>query len=257
MTCLVIVDLPINDNRVFEMIDHIMNQISPLPVQSAVSVNEAILSRRSIRMFLPNPVHRDAIERLLQLASHAPSGSNTQPWQVTVVQGKARDALCDEILSRHYAGDFGTDEYRYYPEAWEEPYQSRRRSLGLDLYKLAGVSKGDKEAMSRQLAMNYTFFDAPVGLFFTIPRNHAMAAWIDLGAFMQTFMLAARGMGLDTCGQQAFAKYHDTIARHLGLAADKLLVCGMAIGFADPEAPVNALTTERDPVNSFAQFLWD
>lgn len=224
---------------------------------AAVSVEDAILNRRSCRAFLPTPVPRATVERLLSLASRAPSGTNAQPWKVRVVQGRARQALCDESVAAHFAGAPHSEPYQYYPLVWREPYQSRRRKLGFDLYATVGIVKGDKEGMSRQLARNYVFFDAPVGLFFSLDRDQAQAAWIDLGAFMQTFMLAARGMGLDSCGLQAFAKYHDIIARHLSIKDDEVLVCGMALGFADNRAAINGLVTERAPVEAFAEFFWD
>ncbi len=224
---------------------------------AAVSVEAAILGRHSCRAFLPTGVPRAAVERLLGLASHAPSGSNSQPWKVRVVQGSMRQRLSDEVVAAHFAGAPHVEAYQYYPRAWTEPYLARRRKLGFDLYARVGIARGDKEGMSRQLARNYLFFDAPVGLFFSLDRDQGQSAWIDLGAFMQTFMLAARGVGLATCGLQAFAKFHEIVARRLGLGKEEVLVCAMALGFADETANVNRLVAERAAPAEFSEFFWD
>jgi len=224
----------------------------------AATPAEAILSRRSVRAFLPTPVARETVEKLLDLARNAPNGSNIQPWRVFVVAGARRDRLVEAILAADAADAPGHDEeYRYYPEEWVEPYLGRRRQLGKALYQLAGIAKGDTAAMKRQAARNYTFFDAPVGLFFTMDRRQAFGGWIDMGAFLQSVMIAARGEGLHTCPQAAFTKYHRIIREHLPVPDDHILVCGMALGFADPEATVNRLVPERAPVEAFATFLWD
>lgn len=231
---------------------------SAIPEEAAAqSVDAAIFGRRSCRAFLPTEVPRATVERLLEWAGRAPSGSNTQPWKVRVVHGTMRQKLSDEIVAAHFAGAPHSEPYQYYPLAWREPYLARRRKLGFELYARVGIARGDKEGMSRQLARNYLFFDAPVGLFFSLDRDQGQAAWIDLGGFMQTFMLAAQGMGLATCGLQAFAKFHKIVARHLGLGAEEVLVCGMALGFADAQADVNRLVAERVPLAEFSQFFWD
>ncbi len=224
---------------------------------AAQSIDEAILGRHSCRAFLPTEVPRATVERLLELAGRAPSGSNTQPWKVRVVQGAMRQKLSDEVVAAHFGAAPHREPYQYYPLAWREPYLARRRKLGFELYARVGIVRGDKEGMSHQLARNYLFFDAPVGLFFSLDRDQGQAAWIDLGAFMQTFMLAAQGMGLATCGLQAFAKFHEIVTRHLGLAAEEVLVSGMALGFADGQANVNRLVAERVPLTDFSQFFWD
>jgi nitroreductase len=223
----------------------------------AVTPAEAIQSRRSVRAFLPTPVARETVERILDLARNTPNGANIQPWHVQVVAGPHRDRLVQAILAADAVDAPGfEDNYPYYPEEWVEPYLSRRRQLGKALYQLAGVAKGDTAAMKRQAARNYTFFDAPVGLFFTLNRRQAYGAWIDMGAFLQSVMIAARGEGLHTCPQGAFSKYHRLIRQHLPIPEDHILVCGMALGYADPEVAVNRLVPERAPVSEFASFHW-
>lgn len=224
----------------------------------AATPAEAIRSRRSVRAFLPTPVPRETVERILDIARQAPNGSNIQPWHVQVVAGSHRDRLVQAILAADAADAPGHDEeYRYYPEEWIEPYLGRRRQLGKALYQLAGVAKGDLAAMKQQGARNYAFFDAPVGLFFTLDKRQRYGGWIDMGAFLQSVMIAARGEGLHTCPQAAFSKYHRIIRQHLPIPEDHILVCGMALGLADTEAAVNQLVAERAPVSEFASFLWD
>ncbi|KFI08837.1 nitroreductase [Massilia sp. BSC265] len=226
------------------------------PQQEAVDA--AITSRRSIRAFLDKPVERADIERILDVAARAPSGTNTQPWKVYVLTGEARERLSQAILavngdpeqaSRH------TEEYAYYPREWISPYVDRRRKVGWDLYTLLGLTRDNKAGMAAQHARNYRFFDAPVGLIFTIDRIMEQGSWLDYGMFLQNIMVAARGRGLDTCPQAAFTQYHRVIAQQLGLPENEMVVCGMALGWADPEKVENSLVTEREPVGQFARFM--
>jgi nitroreductase len=224
----------------------------------AATPAEALRTRRSVRAFLPRQVERAAVERILEAAGNAPNGSNIQPWQVYVVHGAHRDNLCAEIMAAEASDAPGHDEeYQYYPLEWFEPYLGRRRSLGKALYALAGVAKGDAAAAKAQQARNYVFFDAPVGLFFGLHRNQQYGAWIDIGTFLQSVMIAARGEGLHTCPQQSFSKYHRIVRKHVPIPDDHILVCGMAMGYADPNAAVNQLMPEKVPVSEFATFLWD
>jgi len=224
----------------------------------AATPAEALQSRRSVRAFLPTPVPMETVVRILELARYAPNGSNLQPWRVHGVAGGHRDRLVQAILAADEADAPGfTEEYPYYPTEWVEPYVGRRRQLGKERYRLAGVPKGDAAAMKRQGARNDAFFDAPAGLFFSIDQRQAYGAWIDIGAFLQSVMIAARGEGLHTCPQAAFSKYHRIIRAHVPIPDDHILVCGMALGYADPDAAVNQLVAERAPVSEFATFLWN
>ena len=221
------------------------------------AVDQAITSRRSIRAFLPEPVPRETIEAILQVAARAPSGTNTQPWKVHVLTGAARQRLCERLLAAHddpQASGPHTEEYAYYPSQWVSPYIDRRRKVGWDLYGLLEIAKTDKARMHAQHGRNYVFFDAPVGLIFTIDRVMAQGSWLDYGMFLENIMIAARGRGLDTCAQAAFTPYHRLIAEELGLGAGEMVVCGMALGRADPDAIENRLVTERAPVAEFTRF---
>jgi nitroreductase len=229
---------------------------SPSPAETA-AVDAAITSRRSVRAFLPTPVPRETVEAILAVAARAPSGTNTQPWRVHVLMGAARESLSRRILAayddpaeraRH------TEEYAYYPTEWRSPYIDRRRKVGWDLYALLGIGKADKARMHEQHGRNYRFFDAPVGLIFTIDRVMQQGSWLDYGMFLQNVMVAARARGLDTCPQAAFTQYHRVIEEVLELPANEMVVCGMSLGHADPAAPENTLVTEREPVAGFVTF---
>ncbi len=218
------------------------------------AVDAAIASRRSVRGFLPDPVPTATIRDLLALAGRAPSGSNIQPWKVHVVTGAALARLTAALSAAHESDVPEAREYEYYPVTWREPYLGRRRSLGWQLYGLAGIEKGDKAGAKRQLGRNFTFFGAPVGLVFTIDRDLEQGSWLDYGMFLQTLMLAARGRGFDTCPQAAIASYPGVVRGELGIPQSEMVVCGMALGFADPDEPVNALRAEREPVESYTVF---
>lgn len=215
----------------------------------------AIRSRRSVRAFLPTPVPDATVAAILELAARAPSGSNIQPWQVAVLRGDPLQALTAELHALSLAGDPGREDYAYYPQQWREPYLARRRKVGWDLYASLGIARGDRERTAQQLARNYLFFDAPVGLIFTVDRDMERGSWLDYGMFLQTIMIAARGFGLDTCPQAAFNVYGHVIAERLGLAPTQQIVCGMALGYGDPQAPENRFETEREPLERFVRFV--
>lgn len=221
------------------------------------AVDAAITSRRSIRAYLPTPVPRQTLEDILSVASRAPSGTNIQPWKVHVLTGAAKESLSAKILEAFNdpaEAASHSDDYPYYPREWLSPYIDRRRKIGLGLYGLLGIQKGDKARMHSQLGRNYTFFDAPVGLIFTIDRLLQQGSWLDYGMFLQNIMIAARARGLDTCPQVAFMQFHRIILTHLNVPSDQMLVCGMSLGYADPAAIENTLITEREPVSAFARF---
>ncbi len=218
-------------------------------------VQEAIRSRRSVRAFLPDAVPQRLIERILESAARAPSGSNIQPWQVIVLTGTAREALCQDIETAALAGEPGQAEYAYYPRQWREPYLARRRTVGWALYGSLGIQRGQTERMAAQHRRNYCFFDAPVGLLFTMDRDMEQGSWLDLGMFAQNVMIAARSFGLDTCAQAAFNPYQHLIVKRLKIPAHRQLIMAMALGYADMAAPENNFPTEREPVHVFARFV--
>nr|WP_315475833.1 nitroreductase [uncultured Undibacterium sp.] len=226
------------------------------PVQE--TVDQVMRSRRSLRAFLPTPVATEDIQAILEIAARAPSGTNTQPWKVFVLRGASLQRLSDAILAAHNDVEgtkAHTEEYKYYPVEWRSPYIDRRRKVGWDLYALLGLTRENKVGMHAQHGRNYQFFDAPVGLIFTIDRIMEQGSWLDYGMFLQNVMLAARARGLDTCPQAAFTQYHKIIEEHLQMPQDQMVVCGMSLGFADMDKIENSLMTERAVLTEFVQFF--
>lgn len=224
---------------------------------SRQAVDEAILSRRSVRAFLPVPVDEATIRELLTISSRAPSGTNIQPWQVHVLTGASKERLSREILAVFDDPEAlakQQSEFPIYPNRWISPYIDRRRKVGWDLYGLLGIAKGDRAGTHAHHARNFTFFDAPVGIIFTIDRALGYASWIDYGMFIGNLMTAARARGLHTCPQFAFAQFNAVISRCLGLGEQEMVLCGLSLGYEDPAAPENSLRTERAPLADWARF---
>ncbi|RWA52287.1 nitrobenzoate reductase [Cupriavidus sp. UYMSc13B] len=221
------------------------------------AVEWAIVTRRSVRAFLQKTVPIETIEAILDVARYAATGVNIQPWRVHVVAGEAKERLCaaiqrvddDPALSTGHS-----DEWDYYPEQWVSPYVDRRRSLGWQLYGLLGIEKGNKSRMQQQHGRNYLFFDAPVGLLFTVDRVMSEGSLLDYGMFLQNIMVVARAHGLSTCPQAAFMKYHTIIEQQLSLAPTEKFLVGMSLGYADESRVENTLVSEREPVSSFTCF---
>ena len=229
---------------------------------SLSAVDEAITSRSSIRAFTTQAVPRETLTHLLEVSSRAPSGTNCQPWRVYVLQGASRDTLVDKVCTAHDAlradpslASQYAEEYDYYPQKWVSPYIDRRRENGWGLYGLLGIGKIDKDKMHAQHQRNYRFFDAPVGLMFTIDRVMGRGSLVDYGAFLQSIMVAARGHGLHTCPQAAWNGFSSIILPHIGAQASEMLVCGMALGYADTSEVVNSFHTPRVPVADFTTWL--
>ena len=242
-----------------------MNDFSQVTtvVADRASVDDAIASRFSCRMFQRDrAVDRALIESILEVARRAPSGTNTQPWKVYVVQGASRDGLVDKVCTAHdavYANPALAAEYReeydYYPEKWVSPYIDRRRENGWGLYGLLGIAKGEKDKMHAQHQRNYRFFDAPVGLMFTMDRVMGRGSLMDYGMFLQSIMVGARARGLHTCPQAAWNGFAKIILPHIGAGDNEMLVCGMSMGYAVPDEPVNSFHTPREAVASFTHWL--
>jgi nitroreductase len=225
--------------------------------QSAMSVVDALKSRRSVRAFLPTEVDKSVVEAILEQAARAPSGSNIQPWKAHVVTGECKVGLSrriKDVLNDPEQDALHIEEFAYYPKTWKSPYIDRRRALGWGLYSLLGIEREDKQAMKAQHARNFDFFDAPVGLIFTTDRSMEQGSWLDFGMFIQNVMLLARTFELDTCPQAAFNRYHRLIGDHLGLPEDEILVCAVSLGYADNSKIENTLASDRGPLASFVSF---
>jgi len=219
-------------------------------------VDRAIASRFSTRAFLKTPVDQSKIEHILEVSGWAPSGTNMQPWQVYVTSGAAQKSLSDAICDAYFSGEQGHERgWKYYPDEFFEPYKGRRRACGIGLYQTLGIGKGETEKMKQQRARNYKFFDAPVGMIITIHKDLEIGSWMDLGMFLQNIMVAARGHGMHTCPQAAFSDYHKIIREQLDVSDDEIVVCGMSLGYADPDAVVNSFRPAREPVSSYTRFV--
>jgi nitroreductase len=217
-------------------------------------VREAVTGRKSVRGFRPTEVPEELLLEILDGAARAPSGTNTQPWHVWAATGAARDRLCRELTA--VAAEGGQEnEYRYSPDPLPEPYLSRRRKVGFDLYGIAGIARGDMEGRKQQALQNYALFGAPVALFFCMDRRLERGSWLDLGMFMQNVMVLARGYGLETCPQAAWCYHGPSVHRVLSIPDEMVIVSGMALGYADWDAPLNALETERVPAREFTRFV--
>lgn len=227
--------------------------LAPLFLGQAMQVSEAVATRRSIRAFKPDPVERRTVEEILTLAARAPSGGNLQPWRVYVLLGQARDELVRRVAEARKRSRMGSPpEYHVYPPALAEPYRTRRFRVGEAMYALLGIGREDMAGRLAQFARNWEFFGAPVGLIFTIDRAMQQGQWADLGMYMQNVMLLARERGLDSCAQEAWAAWHKLLREFLSIPDNELVFCGMALGHADATAPVNALISERAPLEEFA-----
>lgn len=220
-----------------------------------MTIKKLMQSRHSCRAFLDKPVSIQDIQDLLDTARLAPSGANTQPWQVAVVQGETKQLLTDAMVSAFKKGQPSQPDYAYYPTEWRAPYLDRRRTCGLQLYRSLQIERGDKEAQQAQWAANYRAFDAPVMLLFFLEAPMQTGSYLDLGLFIQTLMLAATEKGLATCPQAALAEYPEIVKSTLDYPTDIQLVCGLALGYEDTDAPVNQYRTERVEIDTFARFF--
>lgn len=223
-------------------------------LNKSMSVTDAIKSRRSIRAFLDKPVEKNLIAEILQLAARAPSGGNLQPWKVYAIAGKVRDQLVNTVLEKQATNPIGDgSEYAIYPPDLSDPYRSRRRDVGNQLYQLIGIPREDKAAKFAQLAKNFQFFGAPVGLIFTFDKQMGLGQHVDLGLYMQNVLLLCKEKGLDTCAQEAWAVWHQTIRDVVGIPQNELVFCGVAVGYADPGEKINELVSERASLEEFAE----
>jgi len=217
-----------------------------------MEVSEAIATRRTNRAFLPDPVPLETLKQILVQAARAPSGGNLQPWKVYLLIGAARDELVRRVAEKRKETPMGeAPEYHIYPPQLSEPYRTRRFRIGEAMYGAIGIPREDKAARLKFFTRNWEFFGAPVGLIFTIDRQMQQGQWADLGMFMQSLMLLAREHGLHTCPQEAWAVWHSLIREYLKVPENEMIFCGMGIGYADENAAVTALVSERAPLEEF------
>jgi nitroreductase len=217
-----------------------------------MNVSEALVTRKTVRAFLPDPVPLETVTQVLSMAARAPSGGNLQPWKAYVLIGDARDELVRRVAIARETNPMGErPEYHIYPQQLTEPYRTRRFRIGEAMYATLGIPREDKRARLTFFARNWEFFGAPVGLIFTIDRQMQQGQWSDLGMFLQSIMLLAREHGLHTCPQEAWAVWHRVIRDYLNVPENEMIFCGMGVGYADETAAVNSLESERAPWDEF------
>ena len=220
-----------------------------------MEVTEAIRNRKSTRAFLPKPVDKKLIKDILECARWAPSGVNSQPWQVAVVFEETKNKLANALAKCRANGESARQDYDYYPTKIEEPYLSRKKVCGKALYTALNIQKNDIKKRKEQWMKNYYSFDAPVVLYFFIDEILETGSWVDCGMFIQNVMLAARGLGLETCAQAALAEYPDVVRNILKINDTKKLICGMALGHANYQDTSYQYRTEREPVETFTSWF--
>lgn len=221
-----------------------------------MSILEIIKNRKSVRAYLDRPVEKEKIDKILDAARYSPSGANTQPWQVAIITGKTKERLQNRIEADFRSGNKGKADYSYYPTAWIEPYKSRRKECALLLYQTLKIERYDTQRQLEQWAANYRAFDAPVMLLFFIDDQMEKGSYIDYGMFLQSIMLAAVDLGLATCPQASIADYPEIVRSELDYPKDKILLCGMALGYEDNKAVVNSYRTARESVDSFSEYFY-
>ena len=217
-------------------------------------VTEAVNRRRSIRAFTSEPIAPELLREVVELAARAPSGGNLQPWRIQVLYGAALQRFRSVMTERIAQGGHDGVEYQVYPPALHEPYRTQRFELGEALYAWLGIPRADKAARQRQFDRNYDFFGAPAALFCFIDRRMQQGQWSDLGMYLQTLMLLLQERGVDSCAQEAWAAYHQTVREFVGAPSELMLFCGVAIGHADDSKPENKLQSARAPLSTFATF---
>lgn len=220
-----------------------------------MKVSEALATRRSVRGFLDTPVDPATLRRVLEFAARAPSGGNIQPWNVAVITGTPLAGLKAAMAEAIDEGRRETPEYPVYPDNLPEPYRTRRFGVGEGLYGHLGIPRDDKAGRARWFGVNYQFFGAPVGLFVHTPLFMGQPQWADLGIWLQSVMLMLREEGLDSCPQEAWSAWPDTVRRFIPIPDGHILYTGMSIGYKDPDEPANRLVSDRAPVDETTTFL--
>jgi nitroreductase len=216
-----------------------------------MDVIEAMETRKSIRAYLDRDVPKSDIEKILNAAARAPSGVNTQPWKVAVIRGQTKQHITDALIQARHDKVEPNPDYSYYPDEWKDPYRMRRIICGKALYSALGIEKGDRTAQMQAWENNYRFFGAPVAILFFIDKALNKGSWLDMGMFIENVMLAAVGQGLATCPQASVADYPDIVRDLLAIDHRFAMICGVCLGYADPDQPVNQYRLSREPQESF------
>ena len=219
-----------------------------------MDLKTTLMERKSTRAFLDKEVSMDTINEIIEQSKTAPSGVNTQPWQVAVIQGDSKNNLCNKFEKAFRDGVKGSMDYKYYPVEWRDEYKQRRKECGLMLYSTLNISREDKDRQLDQWALNYQAFNAPVILLFFIDRSMEKGSFMDYGMFIQSIMLSAVEKGLATCPQAALGEYPDIVRQEFPEYKDKMVLCGLALGFEDKDQIVNSYRTAREDISRFVRY---
>lgn len=219
------------------------------------TLQDIIFTRSSIRGFLGKPVPKKTIEKVINLARSAPSGANLQPGRFTVLASTSLNALSNTLVEAIQKGRPSVSEYSYFPSPLPDHLLARKREAGFGLYEALDIARRDIQARKKQFENNYRFFGAPVGIVVSIEKNMGKGCFMDLGMAIQNLFIGAETEGLSSCGIGALANYGDLVHEHLQLPKDEIVVCGIALGYADPENPANKFKTPRMKLEEFSDFL--
>jgi len=219
-----------------------------------MDVKQALSERKSTRSFLDKEVPIEIVNAIIEQAKTAPSGVNTQPWQIAVITGNSKTTLCNKLEETFRAGNKGTMDYNYYPNEWAGEYKERRKACGLLMYSTLEISREDKQKQIDQWALNYQAFGAPVVLLFFIDRSLEKGSFMDYGMFLQSVMLSAVEHGLATCPQAALGEYPEIVRQEYPFFKDKDVLCGMALGYEDKTKVINSYRTPREDLSQIVQY---
>lgn len=221
-----------------------------------MSVIDILKQRKSVRAFLDIEVEKEKISTILEAAKLAPSGVNMQPFHVCVVSGNKKKSIQQKTLEAFDTNTKESMDYQYYPLQWQEPYKSRRKEMGLLMYKTLKIAKEDKEKQLLQWRENYKAFGAPTVLYFFIDSSLEKGSYLDYGMFLQSIMLVATELGLGTCPMASLAEFPAIVKHELNIDENKLLLCGIALGYEDKNANINSFRTSRVTLKEFATFYY-
>ena len=224
-------------------------------MEQRMDVKSALLKRKSTRAFLDKKVPIETINAIIEQSKTAPSGVNTQPWQVAVITGESKNKLCSMFEKAFREGIKGSMDYKYYPVEWKDEYKARRKECGLLLYSTLQITREEIEKQADQWALNYQAFNAPVILLFFIDKTMEKGSFMDYGMFIQSIMLSAIEYGLATCPQAALGEYPDIIREEFPEYKDKHVLCGLALGYEDKKNIVNSYRTTREDLDKFVNYF--
>ena len=219
------------------------------------SISNLIQQRHCKRKFTNQAVSKDIINQVLLTAGHAASSKNSQPWQVAVVTGDTQQRLINAMCDQFDQGVFESPDYVYMTDPMPDIFKQRARDCGYSLYELKGIARDDKEKRQAHFRENYTFFDAPMAFIFHLHANAQCGNFLDMGLFMQNVMLGLIEHGLGSCPQFSICSYSNTVKTMLNIESDRMIVCGMSVGYPDESEPVNGFIPKRISIDEYVKWF--